>query len=45
MNKHIAAVESKKAHWLINHGPTVLVPATHEGVDNVMAPVCTISSG
>lgn len=37
MNKHIAAVELKKAHRLINHGPTVLVSARHEGVDNVMA--------
>jgi flavin reductase (DIM6/NTAB) family NADH-FMN oxidoreductase RutF len=37
MNKHIAAVELKKAHRLINHGPTVLVSASHEGVDNVMA--------
>jgi hypothetical protein len=37
MDKHIAAVELKKAHRLINHGPTVLVSAGHEGVDNVMA--------
>lgn len=37
MNKHIAAVELKKAHRLINHGPTVLVSAGHERVDNVMA--------
>lgn len=37
MNSHIAPVELKKAHRLINHGPTVLVSASHDGVDNVMA--------
>lgn len=37
MDKHIAAVELKKAHRLINHGPTVLVSAAHGGMDNVMA--------
>ena len=37
MNKHTAAVELKKAYRLINHGPTVLVSARHDGIDNVMA--------
>ncbi|AGK50707.1 flavin reductase like domain protein [Burkholderia thailandensis MSMB121] len=37
MDSHIAAVELKKAYRLINHGPTVLVSARHDGVDNVMA--------
>lgn len=37
MDSHIAPVELKKAHRLINHGPTVLVSANHDGVDNVMA--------
>lgn len=37
MNEHIAAVELKKAHRLINHGPTVLVSAGHEGMHNFMA--------
>ncbi|AJY40548.1 flavin reductase family protein [Burkholderia humptydooensis] len=37
MDSHIAAVELKKAYRLINHGPTVLVSARHNGVDNVMA--------
>ncbi|KGW45139.1 flavin reductase domain protein, FMN-binding protein [Burkholderia pseudomallei MSHR684] len=37
MNSHIAAVDLKKAYRLINHGPTVLVSAHHDGVDNVMA--------
>lgn len=37
MNPHIAAVELAKANRLINHGPTVLVSAGHDGVDNVMA--------
>ncbi|KVE26664.1 flavin reductase [Burkholderia singularis] len=37
MNSHIARVELAKAYRLINHGPTVLVSARHEGVDNVMA--------
>ncbi|MBF3727834.1 flavin reductase, partial [Burkholderia pseudomallei] len=34
MNSHIAAVDLKKAYRLINHGPTVLVSAHHDGVDN-----------
>jgi flavin reductase (DIM6/NTAB) family NADH-FMN oxidoreductase RutF len=37
MNTHIAPVELGKANRLINHGPTVLVSARHDGVDNVMA--------
>ncbi|CAJ2933109.1 NAD(P)H-flavin oxidoreductase [Burkholderia pseudomallei] len=37
MNSHIAAVDLKKAYRLINHGPTVLVSAHHDGVDDVMA--------
>ncbi|SDX92654.1 flavin reductase family protein [Nitrosomonas sp. Nm33] len=37
MDNHIFPVELKKACRLINHGPTVLVSARHDGVDNVMA--------
>jgi flavin reductase (DIM6/NTAB) family NADH-FMN oxidoreductase RutF len=37
MDSHIAPVELGKANRLINHGPTVLVSAGHDGVDNVMA--------
>lgn len=37
MSPHIAAVPLPKSHRLINHGPTVLVSARHDGVDNVMA--------
>ncbi|MGP8475168.1 flavin reductase family protein [Burkholderia sp. PR2] len=37
MDTHIAPVELKKAYRLLNHGPTVLVSARHDGVDNVMA--------
>ncbi|MDV6343167.1 flavin reductase family protein [Nitrosomonas sp. Is37] len=37
MDNHIFPVELKKAYRLINHGPTVLVSARHDGVDNVMA--------
>jgi flavin reductase (DIM6/NTAB) family NADH-FMN oxidoreductase RutF len=37
MDSHIAAVELGKAYRLVNHGPTVLVSARHDGVDNVMA--------
>lgn len=37
MNEHMKAVELKKAFRLVNHGPTVLVSARHDGVDNVMA--------
>jgi len=37
MDSHIAPVELNKASRLINHGPTVLVSASHGGVANVMA--------
>lgn len=37
MNEHVAAVPLEKAFRLINHGPTILVSARHDGVDNVMA--------
>ena len=34
---YIAAVELEKAYRLINHGPTVLVSASHDAVVDVMA--------
>lgn len=37
MDSHIAAVPLDKAYRLINHGPTILVSAQHNGVQNVMA--------
>jgi len=37
MNEHIQAVPLEKAYRLLNHGPTVLVSARHDGIDNVMA--------
>lgn len=37
MNSHFQPVDLKKAYRLLNHGPTVLVSASHAGVDNVMA--------
>ena len=37
MDSNIASVVLEKAYRLINHGPTVLVSARHDGVDNVMA--------
>ncbi|RAA23755.1 flavin reductase, partial [Burkholderia multivorans] len=37
MDSHIAPVASNHAYRLLNHGPTVLVSARHDGVDNVMA--------
>ena len=37
MNEHIQAVPLDKAYRLLNHGPTVLVSARHDGIDNVMA--------
>jgi len=37
MDSHILPVPLDKAHRLINHGPTVLVSASHDGIDNVMA--------
>ena len=37
MDEHILPVELEKAYRLLNHGPTVLVSASHGGVNNVMA--------
>lgn len=37
MDDNIAAVPLDRAYRLLNHGPTVLVSARHEGLDNVMA--------
>ncbi len=37
MNNYIHSVPLEKACRLINHGPTVLVSARNNGVDNVMA--------
>jgi len=37
MNEHILPVELSKAYRILNHGPTVLVSASHGGTDNVMA--------
>lgn len=37
MNKHLAPIQLEKSHRLINHGPTVLVSARRNGVDDVMA--------
>ena len=37
MSPHFQPVDLKKAYRLLNHGPTVLVSASHAGVDNVMA--------
>lgn len=34
---HIAPVALEKAYRLVNHGPTVLVSARHDGIDDVMA--------
>lgn len=36
MPSHLAPVPLDKAYRLINHGPTVLVSARHQGVDDVM---------
>ncbi|ALB62728.1 NAD(P)H-flavin oxidoreductase [Cronobacter condimenti 1330] len=36
-HSHLAPVSLDKAYRLINHGPTVLVSARHDGVENVMA--------
>jgi hypothetical protein len=33
MNSSISPVALEKAYRLLNHGPTVLVSASHEGVD------------
>lgn len=37
MSAPIAPVELSKSYRLINHGPTALVSARHDGVDNVMS--------
>ena len=37
MNEHVLPVELSKAYRILNHGPTVLVSASHGGTDNVMA--------
>lgn len=37
MDLHVLPVELEKAYRLLNHGPTVLVSATHGGVTDVMA--------
>ena len=37
MDTHILPVALDKAYRLINHGPTVLVSASFDGVDNAMA--------
>ncbi|WP_067064911.1 flavin reductase family protein [Roseateles chitosanitabidus] len=37
MNEHFTPVPLEKAYRLLNHGPTVLVSAAHEGVRNAMA--------
>ena len=37
MNEHIVPVTLEKAYRLLNHGPTVLVSAQHDGVVDVMA--------
>ncbi len=44
MSPHQKPVDLAKAYRLLNHGPTVLVSARHNGVDNVMAAAwcCTL---
>lgn len=37
MEQHIKPVALEKAYRLLNHGPTVLVSASHDGVENVMS--------
>lgn len=37
MDSHIAPVPLPKAYRLLNHGPTVMVSARHDGVDDVMS--------
>ncbi|WP_426198665.1 flavin reductase family protein [Pseudomonas sp. DC3200b2] len=37
MTEHIVAVPLEKAYRLLNHGPTVLVSACHQHVEDVMA--------
>ena len=36
-NPHFTPVPLDKAYRLLNHGPTVLVSASHAGEDNAMA--------
>ncbi|BCQ35109.1 MULTISPECIES: flavin reductase family protein [Erwinia] len=47
MNDYIQPVELAKAYRLINHGPTTLVSAQHDGTENVMAAswVCALDYG
>lgn len=37
MNAFFTPVPLEKAYKLLNHGPTILLSARHQGVDNVMA--------
>ncbi len=37
MDNHISPVPLDKAYRVLNHGPTVLVSTSHDGIDNVMA--------
>lgn len=37
MNQYIEPVPLEKSYRLINHGPTILVSAAHDGVEDVMA--------
>ena len=37
MDSHVSPVPMEKAYRLLNHGPTVLVSARHDDMDNVMA--------
>lgn len=37
MHDNISRVDLSKVYRLINHGPTVLVSARHDGINNVMA--------
>jgi len=37
MDNNIRPVPLDKSYRLVNHGPTILVSARHDGVDNVMA--------
>jgi flavin reductase (DIM6/NTAB) family NADH-FMN oxidoreductase RutF len=36
VNEHFQSVDLSRAYRLVNHGPTVLVSARHDGVENVM---------
>ena len=37
MPEHLMPIPLDKSYRLMNHGPTVLVSARHDGVDNGMA--------